>query len=167
MPKFRFFNYYLSPARLIEVTDETQIDYDQWYKTPWKVYSLGDASTVSESDDTPPVMNIKELAWRRKPNHVEIGYQNDQSGTIVCNLAYQPALRATLDGKPLPIGENLVNGLIWFESPVGTHKLHLYRTRSFYAWLALLISTLTLFTCVFFLLFHPTKKRRMSKLAIR
>jgi hypothetical protein len=152
-------NDYLNPALPIAVADKTDINFDQWSETPWKAYYLGEPTLMEESDATPPATNVKEIGWKQTPNQVEIRYQTDQSSAIACNLAYQPALRATLDGQPLHISENLVNGLIWFESPEGTHRLRIYRTRSLSAWLALLISTLTLSICVYLFSFHSKRKR--------
>lgn len=156
-------NTCLNPARLTGVADKSEIDYDQWSETPWKAYYLGETTSIMNSDERPPTMTVREVSWKQTPNQVEIRYQTDISGAIACDLAYQPALQATLDGKPLPIGENLVNGLIWYESPAGAHRLHLYRARSLHAWLALLISTLTLSICAYYFSFQPIRKRWLLK----
>jgi len=154
-------NYdYLRPAKLVEVYDKKQIDYDNWDKTPWKVYTITGYHYESEADDAPPNAILSEGNLRKIPNKVEIAYELNASGVVACNLAYQPELRSTLDGKPLRISENLVNGLIWFESPAGSHTIVIYRERSITGWLALGCSTLALIL-IFFLII--SRKRSLTQ----
>jgi hypothetical protein len=154
---------YLNPGRLIRINDKHQIDYDGWNETPWKVYSLGDECCLTDEDNTPPNLALRELSLRKEPNRVEITYGVDQAGVVVCNLAYQPALRATLDGKPIAIAENQVNGLVWFESPAGEHRLCLFRTRSTMGWLALVSGLLVLCFCLVLIFLQNSNRKSNPK----
>jgi len=134
---------YLYPGTIVNSSQGTPTNADDWIEYPWNTLSLNEGGN-SEISTSPPSEVLKLISTRRSPYKIEISYAIEGESAVGVNLAYLPALKASLDDKPLALKENNYNGFIWFRSPSGRHTLKIYRARDLIGWLALLLSCMTI-----------------------
>lgn len=114
-------------------------------------------------DFWPDPFPVKKADWNYKG--VDFEYSSPTSKEMTVSVTYAPRWKATLDGKPIPVGQK--ENLITLDLPAGEHEVKLVYGLTKYGIAGYIISVLGLLFFILFLRFYDIIMYRFKQICTK